>query len=175
MNKLTIALTGSLILFTLSVYSQVSLKQYKAGHVFNINLPDYMSKTIGLNDAAAIQYKSVVKDVYGFVIFDTKEDLQLAEMNFASVKEFYENFITDFVADQENRKVSEPVYKTIGGVNFVECDLSYFDSAATIEIYYLVGIVETKTSFYKVLSWSAADKKDKFKTDFQQILYSLKD
>jgi hypothetical protein len=39
----------------------------------------------------------------------------------------------------------------------------------------LVGIVETKTAYYKVLSWAAAENKDKFKADFQKILYSLKD
>jgi hypothetical protein len=39
-----------------------------------------MNKTLGLNSAADIQYKSVVKDVYGFVIYDTKEDLALVDM-----------------------------------------------------------------------------------------------
>jgi hypothetical protein len=175
MNKASLAFAASMFLITTLSFSQSTLKDYKGGHIFSISLPEYMSKTVGLNTASAIQYKSVVKDVYGFVIFDTKEDLQLAEMNFASLKEFYENFIADFLSDQENRKVSEPVYKTKSGINFAECDVTYFDKDATIDIYYLVGIVETKTSFYKVLSWSAADKKDKFKADFQQILYSLRD
>jgi hypothetical protein len=39
----------------------------------------------------------------------------------------------------------------------------------------LVGVVETKTAYYKVLSWAVAENKDKFKADFQKILYSLKD
>lgn len=167
-----------LILFFLSLsctYGQTKLKEFKAGHSFTISLPEYMSKTVGINSASAIQYKSVVKDVYGFVIFDTKEELQLAEMNFASIDEFYESFISDFLADQENRKVSKPKAKSLGENKFMECDLTYYDKEAEMEIYYLVGIVETKTSFYKVLSWSAADKKDKFKADFQAILYSLKD
>jgi len=30
-------------------------------------------------------------------------------------------------------------------------------------------VVETKSAFYKVLSWSALENKDKFKTDFQKI------
>ena len=44
-----------------------------------------------------------------------------------------------------------------------------------MEIYYLVGIVETKTTFYKVLTWTNAKNKEKFKADFQRILYSIKD
>lgn len=173
-RKITrIAMT--LVLMTSVTFAQTNLKEYKAGHIFTVSLPDYMSKTIGLNSASTIQYKSVVKDVYGFIIIDTKEELSLAEMSYASINEFYEAFITDFLKDQDNRKVSEPKYIKKGSANFVECDVTYFDKDANIEIYYLVGIVETKLSFYKVLSWSAANNKDKFKTDFQKILYSIKD
>ena len=160
---------------TSMAFAQTSLKEYKAGHTFTVSLPDYMSKTIGLNSASAIQYKSVVKDVYGFIIIDTKEELSLAEMSYASINEFFESFIADFLKDQENRKVSEPKYLKKGNTDFVECDITYFDKDANIEIYYLVGIVETKLSFYKVLSWSASDSKEKFKADFQKILYSVKD
>jgi hypothetical protein len=117
----------------------------------------------------------VVKDVYGFVIFDTKEELSLAEMNYSSLKEFYEDFIDDFLVDQENRKISSPFFQQKGNTNFVECDATYYDKDAELDIYYLVGIVETKMSYYKVLSWTAAESKDKFKADFQKILYSIKD
>lgn len=170
-----IFLLSALILVTVPAISQTVLKEYKAGHVFTVSLPDYMSKTVGINTYSAIQYKSEVKDVYGFIIFDTKEELGLAELNYASIKEFYDNFIEGFLDDQENRKVSEPSTQVKAGINFIECDFTYFDKDAEMEIYYLVGIVETKKSFYKVLSWSAAEKKDQFKADFQKILYSLKD
>lgn len=151
------------------------MKEHKAGHIFSVSLPEYMSRTIGLNDAAAIQYKSAVKDVAGFIIFDTKEELALAEMNFTSAREFYDSFIDEFLADEENRKASEPLVQTKNGINIVEADFTYYDKEAEIEIYYLVGVVETKKSFYKVLCWSAASEKDTFKGDFQKILYSLKD
>jgi hypothetical protein len=60
-------------------------------------------------------------------------------------------------------------------MNFIESDITYYDKDAKTEIYYLVGVVETKTAYYKVLSWAVAENKDKFKADFQKILYSLKD
>ena len=175
MKKSSILLSTILVFITLTSFAQIPLQEYKAGHTFTIGLPDYMSKTGGLNSAAAIQYKSTVKDVYGFVIFDTKEDLDLVEMKYTSINDFYEDFIKDFLKDESKRKVSKPVSQTKGGINFVECDVTYYDKEAEMEIYYFVGIVETKTSYYKVLSWAAAENKDKFKADFQKILYSLKD
>lgn len=173
MKKLNLLV--ALLAITGCSFAQTAMKEHQAGHAFTVSLPDYMSKTAGLNSSSAIQYKSEVKDVYGFIIFDTKEELTLADFNFASVKEFYDNFMEDFLIDQENRKVSEAVAQSKGGINFMECDFTYYDKDAEMEIYYLIGIVETKKSFYKVLSWSAAEKKDKFKADFQKILYSVKD
>lgn len=167
-----------LLFITLSavtVSGAQTLKEYKAGHVFTIGIPDYMTRTVGLNDVASIQYKSDEKDVAGFVIYDTKEELQLAALSFSSVREFYDGFIGDFLADQENRKISDPVSQTKGETHFIECDATYYDKELKTEIYYHVGVVETKKSFYKVLGWSSADKKDECKKDFQKILYSLKD
>lgn len=155
--------------------AQAPFKQYKAGHSFDLSLPDYMSKTGGLNSSAAIQYKSLVKDVYGFVIFDTKEELELIEYKFASVNEFYEDFIKDFLKDEPKRTLSKPIVSSKNGINFIETDLSYYDNDAKAEIYYLVGIVETPKAYYKVLSWCAAENKKNFKADFQKIIYSLKD
>jgi hypothetical protein len=173
-TRITFALALMLLLANFT-FAQSNLVPYKAGHVFDISLPEYMSKTFGLNNSASIQYKSVVKDVYGFVILDTKEELKLAEMTFVSVNDFYDNFIKDFLKDEKKRRVSRVVYQTIGDVNFAESDASYYDNSAKTEIYYLVGIVETKNAFYKVLSWCAGENKDKFKADFQKILYSVKD
>ena len=156
-------------------FGQTAMKPYKAGHVFNISLPEYMSETKGINSAAAIQYKSVVKDVYGMVIFDTKHELALADMHYSSINEFFEDFIVDFLKEEEKRTVSKPKTTKKGDVTFMETDVTYYDKDAEAEIYYLVGIVETKNSFYKVISWSAKETKDKFKPDFQKILYSITD
>ena len=173
-KQITLTYALLLLLSTLAI-AQTNMVSYKAGHVFDISLPDYMGKTFGLNNSATIQYKSVLKDVYGFVILDTKEELKLAEMTFVSISDFYDNFIKDFLKDEKKRRISRPVYQKIGDVSFAESDASYYDGEAKIEIYYLVGVVETKNAFYKVLSWCSLENKDKFKADFQKTLYSVKD
>jgi Ni,Fe-hydrogenase III component G len=155
--------------------AQTNMKEFQVGHPFYVSLPDYMIKTSGLNSASAIQFKSEVKDVYGFIIEDNKEEMALVDIVYTSIGEFYEDFIKDFLLDEKKRQITKPVYSKNGEINFAEADATYFDKEADTEIYYLVGIVETKTSFYKVLSWSTVANKDKFKTDFQKIVYSLKD
>ena len=96
-------------------------------------------------------------------------------MNYSSINEFCEDFAKDFLKDEKKKTFSYPEYKKIGDINFAEFDATYYDKEAKTEIYYLIGIVETKTSYYKVLSYTSKENKDKFKADFQSILYSLKD
>lgn len=175
MNRIIANLSLILVLTATSISAQTTLKEYKVGHVLNVSLPEYMSRTMGLNSSALLQYKSAVKDVYGFIIEDNKEELALVEMNYSSINEFCEDFAKDFLKDEEKKNFSTPKYKKIGDINFAEFDATYFDKEVNGEIYYLAGIVETKTSYYKVISYTSLENKDKFKADFQKILYSLND
>lgn len=165
----------AMILIGNTLFAQTAFKDYKAGHIFNVSLPEYMTKTTGLNSAATIQFKNTIKDVAGIIIEDDKEQLRLAELNYTSINEFYEEFIKDFLNDEEKRTVSKPQSKKVGETNFLECDVSYYEKESKIDIYYFVGIVETPTTYYKLLCWGTLESKDKFKADFQKILYSIKD
>ena len=175
MKKTITILIIALLLTNTAIFAQATFEEYKAGHVFYISLPDYMSKTAGLNNAAIIQFKNVIKDVAGFVIEDNKEELKLAEINYTSINEYYEDIIKDFAKDVEKRAVSEPKSKKIGETNFVETDVTYHDKDANIDIYYFIGLAETATAYYKVFCWGTLENKDKYKADFQKTLYSLKD
>jgi|TARA_R110000868_G_scaffold146339_1_gene367123 hypothetical protein len=159
---------------SLSVKSQTKFNQQKAGNIFEISVPDYMTRTIGLNDVATVQYKNNVKDIYTIVIEDSKEELKIADIFYSSLLEFQEEFEADFVKGEEKRTSTKPTLSTKNNINYIEYDVTYYDKELNIEVYYLVGIVETKTHFYKVLSWTNILNKEKFKSDFQKILYSVK-
>ncbi len=175
MKKRIAILTSILILIALPIFAQTIFKEIKAGHTFNISLPDYMSKSIGMNAASILEYKNVVKGVFGIVICDSKEELELAEMKFTTINEFFDFNFKDYLKDEENRKISEPITQKKGDISYSECDLYYFDKDPGADIYCLLGVVETKTAFYQVISYVNAADKDKYKPDFQKILYSIND
>ena len=168
-------LTTLLIFITPTILSQTSMKEYKVGHVIYVSLPEYMTKTVGLNDAAVFQFKNSVKDIAGIIIDDNKGELEIASMKYASINDFYDDFIKDFLIKEKKRSVSQPNYQTIGENKIVDCDVTYYDKDSKMDIYYFIGIVETKDSFYKLLCWGTLESKDKYKADFQKILYSIKD
>ena len=155
--------------------AQTKTMPVEGGLSFTMNIPAYLSKTAGINTAAALQFKSVVKDIYGIVIYDTKEELLALEMKFNNAQDFYDNFITDFVKDEEQREVSRPESKFINGNSIVLADLTYFDKDAKSKIYYKIGVIESAKAFYKVLIWCDASKRKTFEKDFEEAVLSLKD
>lgn len=164
-------------LFTLSIsiFAQTNMKNYKAGHAFEVSIPDYMTKTTGLNDDATFQFHNSVKDIAGLIIVDTKEDLELVELKYSNAQEYFESFIDNFLVKQKNRVISAPMIQSFDNVDVIECDASFYSKESKIDIYYLVGVAETKNAFYKLLCFGSLEDKEKYKSDFQKILYSIKD
>lgn len=117
----------------------------------------------------------MVKEVYGFIIEDTKENLVMDEIHFSSLDEFFQDFINGFVKDKEKLKELKPGYEKSGDLSFAACEYTSEATESMPAIYYLLGMVETKTCYYKVLSWTIAENKEKFSADFKKILYSIKD
>ena len=173
MKKFFVLVLACTVLVSLS-FGQGS-KNLKAGNIFSIEVPEYMSRTVGLNSAATLQFKNEVKDVYGFIIEDSKEELLIAEKNFRDASEFYDYFIKDFLVGEEKREIAKETKKSRNNLNYVESEASYYDAEYDIEIYYYLGIVETKNNYYKLICYTSKANKDQYKDDFRKILYSLKD
>ena len=171
MKKALEILITILVLIPTKTFSQTGIREIQVGQMFNIKLPDYMSKTAGPSSEAAIQYGS--QDTRGYIICYEKEYLHLIELEFSSIKDFYNDFmLKEFFKDEKDKKISKPDFQKNGEVNFVESDVTI--SNGIDKTYYLFGGIETKMAYYIVLSYTTAENKNKYKPDFQKILYSIK-
>jgi hypothetical protein len=175
MKKLTFFLITLFTFLGSNLLAQTQMRQEKVGHQFFIMVPEYMTRTLGINDAASVQFKSVVKDVYTFVIEDSKADLELVEMKFSSVSEFYDDFIKDFLVGTKDRSISPPTSLEVEGVKYVQSEASYYDKEAKSKIYYNITVAETGGYFYKILSYTAFSNKDKFRDDFTKLALTIRD
>jgi hypothetical protein len=158
-----------------SAFAQTTFNTLKTGHTVSFSVPDYMSRTTGINDASFLQFKSIPKDVYTFMIEDSKEELSIAEMKFTSVMDFYEFFIKDFLISEKKRKVNTPVSFTKDDVNYVQTELTYYDKDSKFDIYYNITIAETVGYFYQILSYTSEENSINVKADLTALGSSLKE
>jgi hypothetical protein len=93
---------STVLLFSVIATGQTTFNQYKAGNVFDIAVPDYMTRTIGLNDVATVQYKNSVNDIY--TIVEDSKRMAIAAIFYASIQEFQEEFEKDFIKDEEKKE-----------------------------------------------------------------------
>lgn len=164
-----------LLIFTLlpGAISAQSFTAQKGGHCYTLDIPDYMTKTYTLNDVATLQYQNIQREAYSIVIEDEKALLESLGIKFVDAADFLEQFIAEYKVESQNRKTSQPTTFTANGNPAAQIELEWSEEAGSF--YMLITVVETKTHFYKIMSWTLGENKDKLKYDFQKTAKSLKD
>jgi hypothetical protein len=173
-----VLLTLLSIVTMVSAYSQTKFTEQKAGHIYHVSVPDYMTKTVTLNDVATMQYINSAKNAYLVIIDDSKEELEMKGIKFATLKDFHDDNIKH-LRTEENESVETKAtefeisgnkfYQTELGVNFKEKD------NLEVKITYLITYVETKGYYYQILCWSLSPEYKNLYADFKKIAASIKD
>lgn len=161
-----------------SAYSQTKFTEQKAGHVYYVSVPDYMTKTVTLNDVATLQYINSAKNAYLIVIEDSKEELEMKGVKFASLKDFHDDNIKLLKAEENLPVESKPTEFVVNGNKFYQSELNVnFKEADNLEvkITYLITYVETKGYYYQILCWSLSSEYKNLVADFKKIAASIKD
>lgn len=165
-----------LLFFILMLPSTIMAQSYstqKGGHCYTLDIPDYMTKTYTLNDVASLQYQNIQREAYTMVIEDEKAELESLGIKFVDAADFLSQFIGEYMVDSQNRKTSPATTFNSNGNPGVQLELEWSDEGNAF--FMLVTVVETKSHFYKIMSWTLAENKDKLKYDFQKTAKSLKD
>lgn len=166
------------IVTMVSAYSQTKFTEKKAGHVYSVSVPDYMTKTVTLNDVATMQYINSAKNAYLVVIDDSKEELEMKGIKFASLKDFHDDNIKHLKGEENEPVESSPVEFEANGNKFYQTELNVnFKEKDNLEvkITYLITYVETKGYYYQILCWSLSPEYKNLTADFKKIAASIRD
>ena len=168
---LTIVTLSFTILNSEDITAQNGFQEKKVGHVYHVSIPDYMTKSYKLNDAASLQYLNAAKETYVIVIEDSKDHLLEAGIPFKDPEEFYDHFEQTFIDNTSD--VSPKHALTINGYPAVQVEITKpFDQ---FNVHYLVTVIESDTHFYKMLAWTIEDYKEKYLADFKRIASSFRE
>lgn len=160
----------SLLLTFLSFESSAQFTKKTFGHIFSMDIPEYMSKTVDLNTSATVQYQNAKKETYLVLIEDSKEELEIAGMKM-SKKDFFDDFIKDYSTDMIDFKIEPSVEFTKNGLNFIQSEFTF--KSGEVEIYMIATVIESNAYFYKILTWTLKNYKNNYKKDFETIINSF--
>jgi hypothetical protein len=167
-----IAVLSAFIFFALTGFSQTfSVK--KGGHVYTMEIPDYLAKTYSLNEVATLQYMNSNKEAYVIVIEDSKELLESLGTKFVDSKDFLDNFTSTFHKNDKNRTLGAVSQFTSNNNKHSQVEMTWENDG--LNFYMIITGVETPTHFYKIMTWTISENKDLLKSDFLRISKSLKD
>lgn len=150
------------------------------GNKYALSIPSFLTKVNNLNDEASLQYQHAWKEFYIIVIDESKVEMEnaLIENDLTDLYEIniegYSKFVLKgFKESLNNLYQSEIIDTTINKMPAKLTSLS--GTLEGIDIYYSIGIYEGKDSYYQVLAWTLKNKKDRYKTKMNRILYSLEE
>ncbi|MBK7182442.1 MAG: hypothetical protein IPH89_05635 [Bacteroidetes bacterium] len=167
------------LVFSFIILAFVSCKQEAKFTEVNINqrytvqLPDYLQACADLHENASLQYQNAELDIYAMVIEEKKSTMENYDLDYDL--ELYYNSIASqaFVDNIKNGKVSPAGRQEINGNKAIVSEITgNFDGK---DVYYRMGIIETPYSFYQVLLWTQAAKKEEYLPDFTKVLESFKE
>jgi len=168
-------ITMGIILMLISTESNAQkFTAQKGGHCYTLDIPDYMIRTYNLNDVASLQYQNVQREAYTIVIEDSKHHLESLGIKYSDAKDFLEDFVQNYKIEEQNRRQSPIQEFTNNNNKHAQTELEWIDEAG-YSFFMLITVAETKTHFYKIMSWTLQEYKERLKYDFQKIAKSLKD
>ena len=145
---------------------------------YSIMLPEYMTPQTDLHEEANLQYANIEKEVYIVVLEEPAIDFETAfadtSMGYPPTMQGYSDLIyEEFKLNMDSSlvSISERQIQKEGNV-----ERHTFNSVATldtVDAYYEFGSVRNDSTYYQIIAWTLADRKDQYKDDLAKMVKSL--
>ena len=163
-----------IIVFTISSCKHETVfTEVKVNNRFAISVPEYMQPCADLHKDASLQYQNTELDIYAMVIEEKKATMENYNLDY-DIDTYFNNIASQpFIENIKNGKVSPPGRETIDGNKVLTSEIT--GNIDGTDVYYKMAIVESKFSFYQILTWTRADRKEKYNADMTKFIESFKE
>ena len=168
-----IFLYSSLFAVLLSCHNDAVFINQMVNSRYTISIPEYLKPCTYLQKEASLQCADTTNDVYAVVIYEKKKVLQSYNMSF-NLDSYFDNIIHQpFLETIKNAKVTSPLRDTINGNHLLLAEIT--GTVNKTDVYYKMAIIETPYTFYQILVWTKAERKDEMLGDMMKIIMSFKE
>ena len=176
---ITTSLITTLLLFSCNSSSEP--KEIVTNDKFKVQIPGNMTPANNLNKEASMIYAHMRQEIYIMVIEDTFEEIKTAiiendledeySLGFDLFCELVSNEEEDtFLVIDDRDKLKKT---TINGLN-----ARFFEDSRKINgvnIFYKIALIEGKDTYYQVIAWTVASRKDRHNTTLENMIYSFEE
>ena len=152
----------------------------KVGNKYSLSLPSYLSKTTQLLEGASLQYMNTVKEFYVIVLEESRADVHkaISDNDLTSTYSLNLKGYADLLCDgmeskMENFKKTKITDTTINNLPAKLTTIT--GKVSDIDIFYSLAMIQGKTHYYQILSWTLANRANTHKGDMTKIFLSFKE
>ncbi|MFL0354802.1 hypothetical protein [Xanthomarina sp. GH4-25] len=148
---------------------------------FSVLIPSSMTKTSGLNPYTTFEYQNTQDDFY-VIVMDESSDGFSKTVNqkiydvTPDIKGYY-NVILDHFREETNLKdfrVFDEIFELDKPEKKITFTMTGIDVTDDYPVYYRYSIIESKTTYYQIMSWTNQTNAEKIIPEMNKIINSFK-
>ncbi|MEZ4857812.1 MAG: hypothetical protein R2781_03290 [Flavobacteriaceae bacterium] len=150
--------------------------------LYEMQVPEFMKATTGLNTDASMQFQNIYKETYLAVIEESKDDFintfkDLNEYDESkSPAENYQTIQVDFFTEEmQITRKERPVKMKINGMDAEQVEFVGRVAGIDFDIYYLMTFIEGKETLYMIMEWTLSSNENTYKDTFKYMANSFKE
>lgn len=147
---------------------------------YRIELPKFLEKGEGLNDAASLQYQNVAKEFYVIVIDEEKKELEKSifdnglEATYSNDLKGYSEIISNNMKNVLSISTMPEI--TDGSINGLKSrQIDFNANIGETNIYWKLGFAEGKNRYYQIMVWTLGEKRKEYEKQMQDIINSFQE
>jgi hypothetical protein len=156
-----------------SCKNETTFKEVKVNDRYSISIPEYLQPCVDLHKDASFQYQNADKDIYAIVIDERKKTMANHDLDYDIDLYFKSIAAEPFLETIKEGKVSTPTAQNINGNKALVGEIT--GKIDQTPIYYKLGVVETSSSFYQIITWTRQDNKEQMESDMTHMIDSFKE
>jgi uncharacterized protein YcfL len=177
MRAFIFTMQKSLLVFLLSLLlaacSGSDHREIQVNNLYSLELPVEMKPVANLHDDASLQQVDEQRPLYVVVIDESKEEMQKHELDY-DLDLYFTNIVSQSLVESlPEVSISPAEKKTINGFSALVASVT--GKADTTGVFYKIGVIETPSAFYQVLTWTTGTQKQALETEMNDIVESFKE
>ncbi|WMI68184.1 hypothetical protein [Mangrovimonas sp. YM274] len=148
---------------------------------YSVLIPEYLTKTTGLNQYTDFEYENIKKDFYIIIMDESKDGFYKSVERkkydvTPNINGYYEVIKNHFKNETNLKefKVSDEIFELDKAEKKITFTMTGIDVTDNYPIYYRYSIIESKTRYYQIMSWTNQTNASKMIVDMNKIINSFR-